>query len=206
MSWPLGTVSELILASQSPARRELLEAQGILVHIHPTHTDENCRESDPFLFPLLLAKRKMESFLTFHPHPSLPVISCDTIIAQDGEILGKPRDYDEATEFLRRFSGTNHEVISAYSLLYQGRIFSGYDVCEVIFHPLSAHDISTYLSRIDYSSCAGAYRIQDQVIPLVKEIQGYFSTVVGLPLEQISDIVLSPDSFESEEYPPHGEK
>ncbi|MBN2858868.1 MAG: septum formation protein Maf [Sphaerochaetaceae bacterium] len=206
MNWPLDIVSELILASQSPARRDLLEAQRILVHTHPTHTDETCRESDPILFPLLLAKRKMRSFLASQPRPTLPVITCDTIIAQSGEILGKPRDYDEATGFLRRFADTAHEVISAYSLLYQGRIFSGYEVCEVIFHPLSPHDISTYLSRIDYSSCAGAYRIQDQIIPLVKEIQGNFSTVVGLPLEQISDIVLSPDSFESEEYPPHGEK
>jgi len=206
MIWPLEIVGELILASQSSARRELLEAQGILVHTRPTHTDETCLESDPVLFPLLLAKRKMMSFLASHPCPTLPVITCDTIIAQGGEILGKPGDYDEAYGFLRRFADTTHEVVSAYSFAYQGRIFSGYEVCEVLFHPLSADDISTYLSRIDYRSCAGAYRIQDQIIPLVKEIQGNFSTVVGLPLEQISDIVLEPDSFESEEYPPHGEK
>ncbi len=206
MSWPIDIVSELILASQSPARRELLEEHQVRVHTRPTYTDEHCRERDPALFSRLLARRKMDSFLVSSPNPALPVITCDTIISHQGEIIGKPADYEEAVRFLRRFAGGTHQVISAYSLLYRERIFTGHEVCEVLFHPLSSRDIETYLSSIDYRSCAGAYRIQDQIIPLVKEIQGHFSTVVGLPLEQISDIVLEPDSFESEEYPPHGEK
>ena len=206
MTWPIEIVSELILASQSPARKELLEEHRVRVHTRPTYTDETCREQDPVRFSRLLARRKMDSFLASTPYPSMPVITCDTIISHQGQIIGKPADHEEAARFLSRFAGGTHQVISAYSFLYRERIFTGHEVCGVLFHPLSSHDIETYLSSIDYRSCAGAYRIQDQIIPLVKEIQGHFSTVVGLPLEQISDIVLKPDSFGSEEYPPHGEK
>ena len=138
----------------------------------------------------------MMSFLASHPCPTLPVITCDTIIAQGGEILGKPGDYDEAYGFLRRFADTTHEVVSAYSFAYQGKNLQRAMKCVRCSSIPSVQMISARIyPGLTTGPVQEPYRIQDQIIPLVKEIQGNFSTVVGLPLEQISDIVLEPDSF-----------
>ncbi len=206
MTWPLKQVPQVILASQSAARKELLESTGIEVITRPTHCDENCSYTDPLQFPLVLAKRKMDAYLAENVMTSIPVITCDTIVEYRGEIIGKPDTFEEAYRYISGFSGSSHLVVSAYSLLYGSRLYSGYETAEVLFNPLSPDDIHLHLDHTDYHACAGAYRIQNQVIPLIKEIKGHFSTVVGLPLERISAILSSPDSFVSEEYPPHGEK
>ncbi len=206
MSWPIEAAPEIILASASQARRELLESEGVRCKVLPTHCDESCTYDDPIEFPLTLAQRKMKAFLAIYPAPELPVITCDTIVEFRGEIIGKPENYEEAKRFIDLFSGSSHLVVSAYSLLLEGKLYSGYDTAEVIFHPLTDEEKRLHLEHIDYTACAGAYRIQNQVIPLIKEIKGHFATVVGLPLERISDILRSPHLFTGGEYPPHGEK
>ncbi len=204
--WPLERVPTIILASQSIARRELLESVGVHVLVEPTYCDESTEQKDPVLHPRQLARRKMEAFLRVHPTPSLPVLTCDTIVEFRGEILGKPLSYEQAYRYIEMLSGAVHQVVSAFDLFIEGKLLSGYESAQVEFNRLSSDQIKQHLLSIDYLACAGAYRVQQQRIEVVKRIIGSNSTVVGLPLEAISDILGEPASCKAQEYPPHGEK
>lgn len=195
-----------ILASGSPARRQILEECLISVTVEPTDSDESHGDIPPRDIVLTLAQRKMEAYLSHNPTPQAPVITCDTLVHLGDEIFGKARDYDEAYEFLSKMQGRSHHVSTGLALhipdpRYRAHghlpphsadplpFFSGVDTVEVFFHSLDSRQIRDYLHTGEWQGAAGAYRIQGAGVHLIRGIAGDWSTIAGLPISLISDII-----------------
>jgi septum formation protein len=173
---------EMILASQSPARRSILEKEGVKVTVMATGTDEACTITDPVERVRHLALRKLHTFLSLHPSPSLPVLASDTLVSLDGNFLGKAKDWSAAESQLTLLSGRRHMVESGWALYHDGMIESGADVAYVTFRELTEADIRRYLDTDEWKGAAGSYRIQGSGAFLVRSVKGDKDTVIGIPL------------------------
>ncbi|MDD7201670.1 MAG: Maf family nucleotide pyrophosphatase [Sphaerochaetaceae bacterium] len=180
---------EVILASQSVARKWLLEQEGIKVHVMPTGIDEHSDKRDPGEHVEDLAMQKMGRFLEEHPHPALPVICCDTMIFFEGELIGKAHSVNEARAMLHRFSGRKQIIACGYAFYWNSRIYHGSDIANVRFKVLSDKEIDAYLSTGEWEGAAGAYRIQWKGKSLVESTEGSEATMLGLPQEKIFAII-----------------
>jgi septum formation protein len=183
---------KVILASQSVARKALLVSQGIEVTTYATHCDESHQESDPAKAVALLSERKLDAYMALHPGSAEPVLCCDTLIAFEGELIGKPSDQEEARNQLSSFSGKAQEVHSGWALWYEQRKYGGSDKALVWFKCLDEQLIETYLETGEWKGAAGSYRIQGEGRRLIDHIEGDEATVIGLPLLQISEILSAP--------------
>lgn len=191
---------ELILASQSPARRELLESLGCKVHVVPTNADEYHGGTVGLAVVKELAERKMSHFLSIHRTPPLPVLTADTLICCEGMLVGKAADEVQACAQIRMLSGRSHRVCSGFALYLpslhrDGTFLSGSDEAIVTFAALTDEEISDYVSHSDWRGAAGSYRIQGEAKRFIEGITGDFATVVGLPIQAISAILSSPGSL-----------
>ncbi|OQV48321.1 Maf family protein [Bacillus velezensis] len=171
----------LILASQSPRRKELLNLLQIPYSIIASRTEEKLnRNLSPEENVQCLAEQKAGAVLA--ENPDAVVIGADTMVCIDGECLGKPHDREEAAHMLRRLSGRSHQVITAVSIQAHYRKETFCDTTEVTFWPLSEDDIQLYIETKEPMDKAGAYGIQGKGALLVKKIDGDFYSVVGLPV------------------------
>ncbi|MFA6846337.1 MAG: Maf family nucleotide pyrophosphatase [Sphaerochaetaceae bacterium] len=182
-------IPRLILASQSTARKKLLEDLGVKVTAMATFCDESFSLSEPEETVRSLAQRKLDFFIREHPENPLPVLCCDTLILFKGRLIGKAKDQDEAFGQLSSFSGERQDVVTGWALSLEGKVQSGSDRASVWFKDLDERTIREYLSTNEWKGAAGSYRIQSLGKNLIDHINGDFSTVVGLPLLQISDIL-----------------
>ncbi len=182
----------MILASGSVARRALLESLGVTVKIHKTGCDETHNETNPAKATEILAKRKLASYQREYPHYEIPVLSCDTMISFQGSLIGKPQNREKAFVQLSQFDGKKHEVHSGWALWYQDKVYSGSDVALVSFKKLGPERITTYLDTEEWMGAAGSYRLQGAGRSLVEKIEGDEAIVIGLPLSQISEILVAP--------------
>lgn len=178
-----------ILASSSPRRKELLRLVGIQPRILIPTVDESMHpgeEVETFLKRVTIAKGEAvyrdEFFQT-------PVISSDTIVYCDGEVIGKPRDRDEAREFLNKLSGNTHEVWTGVAIRYRDRCDYNYARTAVEFSPLWEQEIQYYLDNEDYMDKAGAYAIQGRASVFVKKIDGCYFNVMGFPLNMFYNML-----------------
>ncbi len=193
----------VILASQSVARKRLLEELGLEVRTEPTHCDESHQESDPSKAVHLLARRKLQEYRKEHIQYERPVITCDTLVACEDMLIGKPSDREDARRQLLFFSGKAQVVHSGWALWYQDKVYHGFDEASVFFKELDDTTIERYLDLGEWRGAAGSYRIQERGKELVKSIQGDIATVIGLPLLQISEILLATVPVrDGAEYPP----
>ena len=163
----------LILASSSPNRKALLEKGGCSVRTFTPDADEEKRGDTPEKIVEGIAERKIRAYMESEAYDDQSTaIAADTLVLLDGELLGKPKDREDAERMLRGLSGRSQTVISAVGMKVPGKdavVFS--DEASVIFLPLSA----------------GAYRLQKTGYKLVERIDGDWTTVVGLPLKKILD-------------------
>lgn len=196
---------KLLLASASPRRRDLLAEAGYSFEVCPGSVEEE----DPGYLTvaestLYHAKAKAQAVadrLFGGPLGALPgrrppstltvVIGVDTLVALDGDRLGKPLDLDEARSMLRRLSGRVHQVYSGIWMVArspQGECqLGGLEVSDVTFHPLDCEQIEQYLSRIEPLDKAGAYAAQDESPQkVVAAINGSRSNVIGLPMKRFA--------------------
>ena len=171
----------LILASASPRRRELLALSGYEFSVIPSEADETVKgwlsvES----LTEELALRKARDIAK--QYPSDVVIGSDTVVAIDGEILGKPKDKADAKRMLRRLSGRVHTVATGVAIISETgeEIFS--KSAKVEFYELSEEEIKAYVESGESEGKAGAYAIQGLGALLIKGIEGDFYTVMGLPI------------------------
>lgn len=181
----------IILASQSVARKALLEEMGIEVTTCPTHSDESHNLSDPDQVVAMLAMRKLESYRETHPTYSLPVICCDTLISFQGKLIGKPSNREEAKSQLQAFSGKAQLVHSGWALWYGKTIYGDSDQAKVCFRTLTDADIEAYLDTLEWKGAAGSYRIQGKGQGLIESIEGDKGTIIGLPIEQIYRMLIN---------------
>lgn len=176
----------VILASQSPRRRELLALIGIPHDVQPADVDERYLDGEaPGAHAERLAREKASAFNL----PEAVVIGSDTIVVVDGAVLGKPADAADAAQMLRRLSGRTHTVVTAVAVAWQGRLESGAEDVAVTFHALTDAQIAAYVATGEPMDKAGAYGIQGFGATIVARVEGDYFAVMGLPLQHLVRIL-----------------
>jgi len=174
---------KFILASGSPRRYEILKNLGLGFEVVLPEVDEASDESDPRRLTEELSYRKGIAVCEALGEPTdTVIISSDTVVAVDGEILGKPCDIRDAERMLRMLSGRAHEVISGICLTYNGKSVTAHEVTEVVFDTMSDGDIATAVTLGEPLDKAGAYAVQGIASLFIKELRGDYFNVVGLPV------------------------
>ncbi len=180
--------AQIILASASPRRRELLDQIHIAYRVYPLDIDETpLPDETPLAYVQRLAAEKSAAAVA-QLGDSLPVLAADTAVVLDDVIMGKPKDRDDALAMLRQLSGKMHRVYSAVSLRGQehGEAVS---ITEVTFRPLTENEIEAYWHSGEPADKAGSYAIQGLGGVFVAAINGSFSGVVGLPLFETAELL-----------------
>ena len=171
----------IILASQSPRRRELLGKYGIPFVVDPSDADEDHVEGTGAERVQKLAQLKCAEVV--HRHPGRIVLAADTLVCLGDAILGKPKDEEDAARMLRMLSGSTHEVHTGICLhLPDGREMCGVDTATVHMMPLTEENIRCYIATGEPMDKAGAYAIQGRAGIFISHIEGSPSSVIGLPL------------------------
>ena len=169
----------LVLASASPRRCDLLARVGLAFTVRPTDADETWPDLDLGPAAEAVALRKARAL----DAPGALVLAADTVVALDGDVLGKPPTPEAARRTLRRLSGRTHRVATGLALRHGGREATAHAVTAVTFGDLSDAEIAAYVATGSPLDKAGAYGIQDDVgALLVERIDGDYTNVVGLPL------------------------
>jgi len=173
---------DLVLASASPRRREILERLGFEFEVLPAGVEENditC--ADHARFAILLAVRKAEA--ARRARPLATVVAADTIVVCGDSRLGKPVDEADAASMLRALSGRAHEVITGVAVIApDGRRLAEAERTRVYFRALSGEDVARYVGTGEPFGKAGAYAIQGYAAPFIQKIEGCYFNVVGLPV------------------------
>lgn len=178
----------LILASASPRRKEILSTLGYEFEICPADADESIDEGTPvFAVAEILARKKALAVL--EKNQDSVVIGSDTIVAVGDKILGKPKNEADAVEMLRMLSGKTHQVYTGLCVCSKDKIRSLVSKTDVSFYPLSDETIKSYVETKEPMDKAGAYGIQGKGSVLVKKIDGDFFTVMGLPAASLARLL-----------------
>ena len=174
----------IILASQSPRRRELLSLVGIPHEVRPADIDETLQEDEtPEGHSMRLAREKATSIAA--GESGAAVIGSDTIVVIDGEILGKPRDEAGAKAMLARLAGRSHTVFTAVAVARADRVHEAVVRVGVTFRDLAPWEIDAYVATGEPMDKAGAYGIQGYGATIVERIDGDYFAVMGLPLRTV---------------------
>lgn len=182
------TPVRVILASQSPRRRELLTQIGIAHEVCPADIDESVWPGeDPVTHSERLARDKAHTLAL--QYPDAIVIGSDTIVVIDGAILGKPSSPDDAVAMLERLSGREHTVYTSVAVAHEGRTLSGVEAVPVTFRPVSRALAEAYVATGEPMDKAGAYGIQGYGATLVERISGDYFAVMGLPLGRLVGLI-----------------
>jgi len=188
---------KLILASQSPRRRNLLEQARIDFSVIPSNFDENSvKLSFPDVYVRQLAESKARDIS--EQYPASWVIGADTIVFIEDTILGKPGSRSEARTMLKNLSGKTHQVLTGYCVCCQSidRFFSDAVTTEVCFKKLTEREIDWYIDSGEPFGKAGAYAIQGIGAILVKRIDGSYTNVVGLPVCEVVEFLIKENIIE----------
>ena len=176
-------MKKIILASASPRRKELLTLAGVNFTVEVADADETLEDGvTPDEAVKQLAEIKARA--VFEQHADCIVIGADTVVAVDGKILGKPKNYEEASEMLNILSGRKHFVFTGACLMSQEKTTVFCQKTAVEFYPLSQNEIDEYIASNDCYDKAGGYGIQTTGCVLVKGIEGDYFNVVGLPVAE----------------------
>jgi septum formation protein len=182
---------QIILASASPRRRELLSGMGVRFEVLTADVREHDAESSPHLAPIDLARenarRKAETVAALWP--GRWVLGADTVVALEKRVLGKPASLDQARDFLRALSGHTHEVITGCALIApNGDTEIFHEISHVTFHVLTGDTIERYLAEVAVLDKAGAYALQERGEWIVERVEGSRTNVIGLPTEALERV------------------
>lgn len=173
-----------ILASSSARRQQLLKKIGISFSIDPADIDETINPQKPVEEEIQrLAYRKAEAVL--RRHPGAIVLGSDTVVYCQKEVLGKPRDENDARRMLRMLSNHRHEVITGLCLLSDQRRYNTVSTAYVTFGPMSEEEIEDYISSQEPFGKAGAYAIQGKAACYITGLEGDYYSIVGLPVHLV---------------------
>lgn len=194
-------MSQIILASASPRRRELMEQVGLSFSVWPAKGEEVIQGSAPEEVVLELSKQKAEevaaavlAYNEAHSELTTPqdilVIGADTVVAYERKIFGKPKDEEDAAQMLLRLAGRTHSVYTGVTLVFidkQGRTgeHAFYERTDVSMYEMSEAEIRRYVASGEPMDKAGAYGIQGKCAIHIQKIQGDYNNVVGLPVARI---------------------
>lgn len=191
----MAIINKLILASASPRRSEILKNIGLEFTVMPSKAEEP-RISDPSLITSVSEFKARDVYAQLNQNSSLQlqaqkrdyghvfaILSADTIVYLDKEILGKPKNQQEAQEMLTKLSGKTHKVATAITLMKSdGSYHSAIETTTVKFRPITQQEIMNYIENYKPYDKAGAYAIQEPASLFIERIEGCYSNVVGLPV------------------------
>ena len=182
---------QLVLASRSPRRYDLMTGMGFEFEVIPAGEDaeREAKCADPHGLPEIAARLKCDEVAS--KHPGAIVIAADTVVIQDGEILNKPADDEEAVRFLERLEGRTHTVVTGVVIQRRndGVDLSASESTRVTFRPLDAGEIAAYVATGEGRDKAGSYAAQGLGSSLIESIDGCFYNVVGLPVALLCQLL-----------------
>ena len=171
---------KVILGSQSPRRRDILTARGAEFTVIAANTDERCKITNPIDFVREVSKRKAQAISNLCDKSDL-VITADTVVAVDNEILGKPCDIDDCRRMINKISGRTHEVITGVTMCCNDRTVFDCEVTKVTFRKMTHSEIESYISTSEPYDKAGGYAVQGNARQYITSVDGNYNNVVGLP-------------------------
>ena len=182
--------SRIILASQSPRRKQLLEWAEIKFEIMVQSTDETYPpEMAVAGVPVHIAREKALAVKQKNEslnHADNIIIAADTVVVLGDDIIGKPKDREDALDILGRLSGNKHQVITGVVIVKGEQEIAFADITDVWFHPLTSEQIAFYVDKYQPYDKAGAYAIQEWIgVVGIKSIRGDFYNVMGLPVSRV---------------------
>jgi septum formation protein len=178
----------IILASNSPRRRQLLDMLGIEYVVDPSDVEESRLPGElPEAMALRLARDK--AVATRVRHPDVPVLAADTVVVVQNKVLGKPASKREAESMLGMLSGRDHQVITAVALAWDGTTLEKCDITRVWFREADPSFIRDYVATGEPLDKAGSYGVQGRGALLVEKIEGDFFGVMGLPLRLVVELL-----------------
>ncbi|MEO6668046.1 MAG: Maf family nucleotide pyrophosphatase [Ferruginibacter sp.] len=179
-------MQKIILASQSPRRKQLLEWAEIDFDVIVSETDETFPPGLTFEETAIYIARNKALVVSKKNQSGLAILAADTIVVCHNEILGKPTDRNHAIEILKKLSGTTHQVITGVVILKNEKEISFADTTTVAFHELNEEQIRFYIDKYKPYDKAGAYAIQEWIgVVGIKSINGDFYNVMGLPVSRV---------------------
>jgi len=186
-------MQHIILASQSPRRKMLLEWAEVPFEVIVKSTDESFpAELSVEEVPVFIAKEKaltVKKYVqeAYHgEYANKTILAADTVVVLNTEIIGKPNDRDHAIEILKKLSGQTHQVITGVVILSGEATISFADITEVQFHPLTEEQVTFYVDKYQPYDKAGAYAIQEWIgVVGIQSIKGDFYNVMGLPVSRV---------------------
>jgi septum formation protein len=178
-------MANIVLASQSPRRKQLLEWAEVNFEIIVEPTDETYPDNlDPCNVAIYIATQKAAAVK--NKAPDKIIIAADTIVVLNNEIIGKPKDRQDAVQILSKLSGSHHQVITGVSIWNKSTEVSFSDLTDVEFHYLTQSQIEFYVDKYKPYDKAGAYAIQEWIgVVGIKTIRGDFYNVMGLPVSRV---------------------
>ena len=183
-------VFDIVLASASPRRRELLQQIGVRCQVMPVDIDESpLADEMPTDYVSRLAREKAEAAASLLGNDHLPVLGADTIVEWQGALLGKPADSAQAVEMLTRLSGATHQVHTAVAVVCHGATHQRLQSSRVTFAELTEAQIRAYVDTGEPLDKAGAYGIQGGAAAFIRHLEGSFSSVMGLPLFETAELL-----------------
>ncbi|WMJ21866.1 Maf family protein [Paludicola sp. MB14-C6] len=182
------TPSNLILASRSPRRVELLKLIASQFETIPSQFDESTITiTNPNELVKALGYYKAKT--VFDEHPQATVIGCDTIVSLDGEVFGIPKDKQHAVDMLRKLSGKTHLVSTGVCILSKNQVDQFVVETKVTFYKLSEEEIEVYCNTKEPFDKAGAYGIQEKGSLFVESIEGDYFSVMGFPVAKVNQVL-----------------
>lgn len=182
-------MADLLLASASPRRKELLQQIGVNIDVCAVNIDESMREAELAEdFVLRLAQEKAEAGVSLSGN-KLPALGSDTIVVCDGVVMGKPKDQQHALAMLKQLSGRTHQVLTAVAITDGSSMESCLVSTDVTFNGLTEQQMLDYWQTGEPADKAGGYGIQGLGAVFVKHMVGSYSAVVGLPLAETAQLL-----------------
>lgn len=181
-------MQQLILASGSPRRRDFLKNMGISFVVQSPDVDETALENES-PGDLVMRLSKLKALSVGAQHPQEVVLSADTVVVIDNEILGKPRDRADAKAMIKKLSGRTHEVYTAVCVCQGERCEQIMEVTKVTFATLSDELVDLYVASGECDDKSGSYAVQGIAAMLIEKVEGSVSSVVGLPACQTRELL-----------------
>ncbi len=177
---------EIVLASQSPRRRQLLEWAEVPFEIIVKETDESYPPDLPVQDIAIHIARNKALAIQQGSDITKPILAADTIVVLGNRVIGKPKNRAHAIQILNDLSGEKHLVITGVVILFNGKETAFADTTEVAFHPLTNEEIEFYIDKYKPYDKAGAYAIQEWIgVVGIKSVNGDFYNVMGLPVSRV---------------------
>ena len=178
---------KIILASNSPRRKEILSANNIVFDVLPSTVDEVVLD-ELSVYENVMNLAKLKCMDVFEKNPDRIVLAADTIVVYENKIFGKPKDEEDALWMLDKLQGNTHEVITGVAIAYKDKVITKYCVSKVVFKNATKEELIEYIKTGEPMDKAGSYAIQGIGSKFIDSYVGEFDNIVGLPIKLVLEI------------------